>query len=205
MSLQGQAGPRMHDISPEPVAHLSQHRLLPMLLACALENAVNSRVLFDRTVLEINQPADHVSIVMRTSKVSREPAVTCLSSQTIMRGSTKSEQSFSHPSILVPAAFLYKQARRLASFQHTLCCNASGHTGCFSVTCWCAAPGQKRDCTLQVCCGCGWRQQPSEGHAWHPPAGPVRHAAPGQHPLHCASTEEQPARPRGHVVLCIQP
>ena len=70
MLAQGQAGPRMHDISPEPVAHLSQHRLLPKLLACARDNAVNSRVLFDRTVLKIEQPADGVSIVMRTSEVS---------------------------------------------------------------------------------------------------------------------------------------
>lgn len=30
--LQGQTGPRMHDLSPEPVVHLSQHKLLPLML-----------------------------------------------------------------------------------------------------------------------------------------------------------------------------
>ena len=85
----------MHDISPEPVAHLSQHRLLPKLLACATDNAVNSRVLFDRTVLEIEQPTDRVSIVMRTSEVSREPAASILSSQTVVRGSGQDERFLS--------------------------------------------------------------------------------------------------------------
>ena len=82
--MQGQTGPRMHSISPEPVAHLSQHRLLPMLLTCALDNAVNSRVLFGRTVLKIEQSADRVSIFTRTSEVSNQHAVGCSSSQIVL-------------------------------------------------------------------------------------------------------------------------
>ena len=34
--LQGQTGPRMHGLSPEPVVHLSQHKLLPLMLQRAL-------------------------------------------------------------------------------------------------------------------------------------------------------------------------
>ena len=96
----------MHDISPEPVAHLSQHRLLPKLLACATDNAVNSRVLFDRTVLKIQQPTDCVSVVMRTSEVGREPAILCLSSQIVVRGSGQSEHSLSFPSAWYLLLFL---------------------------------------------------------------------------------------------------
>ena len=59
----------MSHISPEPVAHLSQHRLVPMLLRCATSNAVGSTVLFDRTATDVRQNGDTVTVVTRTSQV----------------------------------------------------------------------------------------------------------------------------------------
>jgi len=69
MSVQGQQSPRMHDISPEPVAHLSQHRLVPMLLECVSGKEMGSKVLFDSTVLEVRQSGDTVKAVTKTSQV----------------------------------------------------------------------------------------------------------------------------------------
>ena len=59
----------MSDISPEPVAHLSQHRLVPMLLGCATSNAVGSTILFDRAAANVRQSGDTVTVATRTSQV----------------------------------------------------------------------------------------------------------------------------------------
>lgn len=67
--VQGQDSPRVVDISPEPVAHLSQHRLVPMLLRCATSNALGSRVDFDQTVTHVSQTGDSVTVSTRTSQV----------------------------------------------------------------------------------------------------------------------------------------
>ena len=67
--MQGQASPRTHDISPEPVAHLSQHRLVPMLLSHAASNAVGSAVRFDHTVTGVTQTCHTVTVATRTSQV----------------------------------------------------------------------------------------------------------------------------------------
>lgn len=59
----------MHELSPEPVAHLSQHRLVPMLLRCALDNSVNSQVRFDRSVVEVRQSGANITVLAKTPQV----------------------------------------------------------------------------------------------------------------------------------------
>ncbi len=74
---QGQETPRMAQISPEPVAHLSQHRLVPMLLSCAASNTVGSSVVFDRTVTDVRQTGDNITVTTRTSQVRTGWFMTC--------------------------------------------------------------------------------------------------------------------------------
>ena len=59
----------MHDISPEPVTHLSQHRLVPMLLKCASSNDANSSILFDHAVLGVKQSGESVTVATTDSQV----------------------------------------------------------------------------------------------------------------------------------------
>ena len=68
-SVQGQGSPRMHDLSPEPVTHLSQHRLVPMLLKCASSNDANSSILFDHTVLGVKQSGESITVAITDSQV----------------------------------------------------------------------------------------------------------------------------------------
>jgi hypothetical protein len=59
----------MPDISPEPVAHLSQHRLVPMLLKCACSNPAYTAVSFDRTVTGVKQSGESVTVATIDSQV----------------------------------------------------------------------------------------------------------------------------------------
>ena len=59
----------MHDVSPEPVAHLSQHRLVPMLLRCASSNDADSNIFFDRAVVGVKQSGESVTVATTDSQV----------------------------------------------------------------------------------------------------------------------------------------
>lgn len=48
----------MYDLSPEPVSHLSQHVLLPMLLSCATAPDAAGRVCFGSAVTALTQCQD---------------------------------------------------------------------------------------------------------------------------------------------------
>ncbi len=67
----------MTQISPEPVAHLSQHRLVPMLLSCATSNAVGSSVIFDHTVTDVRQTGDNVTVMTKTAQVCTQWITKC--------------------------------------------------------------------------------------------------------------------------------
>ena len=58
--LQGQAGPRMHNLSPEPVAHLSQHKLLPLLLHRAQAAAGPDSIRFGHQLQDFQQTANGI-------------------------------------------------------------------------------------------------------------------------------------------------
>ncbi|KAA6420769.1 MAG: hypothetical protein FRX49_09346 [Trebouxia sp. A1-2] len=58
--FQGQTGPRMHDLSPEPVVHLSQHKLLPMMLHRAHSRGGQDGIRFGHQLQHFQQSPDGV-------------------------------------------------------------------------------------------------------------------------------------------------
>ena len=68
--VQGQAGPRMHDLSPEPVAHLSQHKLLPLLLHRAHRASGLDSIRFGHSLRQFQQHPDGVSCIVQPLQVS---------------------------------------------------------------------------------------------------------------------------------------
>lgn len=57
----------MAHLSPEPVAHVSQHRLLPMLLRRAEQRGAPGRVAFGHEAQAVQQTADRVDVAGATS------------------------------------------------------------------------------------------------------------------------------------------
>ena len=68
---QGQGSPRTPGVSPEPVAHLSQHRLLPLLLSSAAGPQANAcgSVRFGQRVSAVTQNASSVLITASDMQV----------------------------------------------------------------------------------------------------------------------------------------
>jgi hypothetical protein len=68
--IQGQDGPRAHHISPEPVAHLSQHLVLPLLLRSATAADACGGVHFGHAVEALESTKDGtVRVEVRSSQV----------------------------------------------------------------------------------------------------------------------------------------
>jgi len=67
--LQGQTGPRMHDLSPEPVVHLSQHKLLPLMLHRAHKRGGQDSIRFGHQLQRFQQSPDGVTCTVQTSQV----------------------------------------------------------------------------------------------------------------------------------------
>ncbi len=68
--LQGQTGPRMHDLSPEPVVHLSQHKLLPLMLHRAHRRDGQDSIRFGHQLHHFQQSPDGVICTVQPSQVS---------------------------------------------------------------------------------------------------------------------------------------
>lgn len=68
--LQGQTGPRMHDLSPEPVVHLSQHKLLPLMLHRAHRRGGQDSIRFGHQLHHFQQSPDGVTCTVQPSQVS---------------------------------------------------------------------------------------------------------------------------------------
>ena len=67
--LQGQTGPRMHDLSPEPVVHLSQHKLLPLMLHRAHRRGGRDSIRFGHQLQCFQQSPDGVTCTVQPSQV----------------------------------------------------------------------------------------------------------------------------------------
>jgi hypothetical protein len=67
--LQGQDSARMPGLSPEPVAHLSQHRLLPLLLASATAGDACGAVRFGQAVTGIAQAGSGLRVAVLDAEV----------------------------------------------------------------------------------------------------------------------------------------
>jgi len=67
--VQGQIGPRMHDLSPEPVVHLSQHKLLPLMLHRAHRRCGQDSIRFGHQLQRFQQSPDGVTCTVQTSQV----------------------------------------------------------------------------------------------------------------------------------------
>ncbi len=64
----------MHHVSPEPVSHLSQHLLLPMLLRCATAPGSAGDVCFGHAVEALRSTEDgRVSLALRNGEVRSMP------------------------------------------------------------------------------------------------------------------------------------
>ncbi len=68
--LQGQTGPRMHDLSPEPVVHLSQHKLLPLMLHRAHRRGGQDSIRFGHHLQHFQHSPDGVICTVQPSQVS---------------------------------------------------------------------------------------------------------------------------------------
>lgn len=62
LTLQGQVSPKQPEISPEGVAHLSQSKLLPMLLDCARSYHSTADIRFDHKVTSVKTFGGHVNV-----------------------------------------------------------------------------------------------------------------------------------------------
>ena len=70
LGRKGQDGPRMHHLSPEPVAHLSQHRLLPILLRSATASDALADLRFGHAVSRVEHlPSGNVLLTVAEKEV----------------------------------------------------------------------------------------------------------------------------------------
>ena len=76
--LQGQTGPRMHDLSPEPVVHLSQHKLLPLLLHRAQNMAGLADIRFGHHLQLFQQQSTGVTCSVQPLQVTMFRSASCL-------------------------------------------------------------------------------------------------------------------------------
>ena len=67
--MQGQDSPRQPGISPEGVSHLSQSKLLPLLMASAKTASSEGTIRMDCVVKDVDQQADSVSVLVQTKEV----------------------------------------------------------------------------------------------------------------------------------------
>lgn len=85
---QGQSSPRTPGVSPEPVAHLSQHRLLPLLLSCAAGPQAKGygSVHFGQRVSAATQSGGSVLITASDMQVrpTGVPVLRCAGAQTLL-------------------------------------------------------------------------------------------------------------------------
>ncbi|DBA95796.1 TPA: hypothetical protein ACH3X1_001346 [Trebouxia sp. C0004] len=68
--FQGQTDPRMHDLSPEPVVHLSQHKLLPLMLHRAQERGGQDSIRFGHHLQHFQQSPDGITCTVHPSQGS---------------------------------------------------------------------------------------------------------------------------------------
>lgn len=77
--MQGQDSPRQAHLSPEGVTHLSQNRLLPMLLDSARREGAAGRVAFGQKVWAVAQDQQGVAVTVKTPKVCAAcPFLSCM-------------------------------------------------------------------------------------------------------------------------------
>ena len=67
--MQGQDSPNQPHLSPVGVTHLSQNRLLPMLLDSAARRGAMGRVLFGQRVKAVAQETKGVAVTVETPEV----------------------------------------------------------------------------------------------------------------------------------------
>ena len=66
--MQGQDSPHQPHLSPVGVTHLSQNRLLPMLLDSATRDGAAGRVLFGQIVKAVAQEPEGVAVTVESPK-----------------------------------------------------------------------------------------------------------------------------------------
>ena len=66
----------MSNLSPEPVAHLSQHKLLPLLLQRAQATAGTDSIRFGHRLQDFNQNSDGIHCHVQPLQVGFDPACT---------------------------------------------------------------------------------------------------------------------------------
>ncbi len=67
--VQGQVSPSQPEISPEGVSHLSQSKLLPLLMASAKTAPSKGTIQMGSTVKAVEQRAGSVSVLVQTEAV----------------------------------------------------------------------------------------------------------------------------------------
>ena len=74
LAMQGQQQPRMQHLSPEGVAHLSQNKLLPLLLQRALAANESNSIRLGHAVDSVQQSQQGVSCNVASEEVSKQAA-----------------------------------------------------------------------------------------------------------------------------------
>ena len=74
LAVQGQQQPRMQHLSPEGVAHLSQNKLLPLLLQRALAANESNSIRLGHAVDSVQQGQQGVSCSVASAEVSMRAA-----------------------------------------------------------------------------------------------------------------------------------
>lgn len=68
-AVQGQESPRQPEISPEGVSHLSQSKLLPLLMASARTASSKGTIRMGCTVKAVEQGSDSVTVTIQDKAV----------------------------------------------------------------------------------------------------------------------------------------
>ena len=105
LTVQGQQQPRMQHLSPEGVAHLSQNKLLPLLLQRALGANEPHSIRLGHAVQSVQQTQPGVSCRVDTAEVSMQAATGHCLCLPHTDGCSKSQRSAVH--------FLRQNCRRM--------------------------------------------------------------------------------------------